>query len=529
MKAIPRALLAVMVSIGCVQVRAEDISFKDVSDNVGMKMSGESYGASWGDLNGDGYPDLFVSMHRLKNAMFLNKRDGTFVDVVNQTMRWMTNPKADTHGGSWFDYDNDGDQDLIVAVGVGNPDQFFVNENGALIDRTQELGVVNTAWGGRLSTWMDYDNDGRPDFIMAQMGGIADLMHQNGDGTFTATTSDMRMVCRPYQYVQLLDVNNDGKLDVICPDNASYPQRVWNPVPSPWQNITSLVKQIPTTADTVIADFNNDGRPDIFLLSGVQTHPSGGALSGDKKHLEARLMGETKGFQFTSTGAVTFDMYQEGFGLPQVHIGSANFTPDNQKITLDPADPAVAGMPEDNGSTPNMRIGYDQDKKTWNVVMRSKTADGEQVWSEVYFVIDSTEEMSNLSVSGLWVTDRPARPTLLINTPSGFEDQTVAAGLADPIECVSVTAGDFDNDMNVDLFLVCRQATNNIANILLRNRGDGTFERVKDAGGAAGPIGLAVREGAGTGESVAIADYDLDGFLDVFVTNGLNLSPVGVG
>ena len=116
-----------------------------------------------------------------------------------------------------------------------------------------------------------------------------------------------------------------------------------------------------------------------------------------------------------------------------------------------------------------------------------------------------------------------------MNNPGGFVDSTVAAHLDAPVQCASVTAGDFDNDMYVDLYLACRTGASNIANILYHNNGNGTFTAVPDAGGAAGPIGLAIADGVGTADSVVTADYDVDGFLDLFVTNGFNLRPLYIG
>ena len=101
--------------------------------------------------------------------------------------------------------------------------------------------------------------------------------------------------------------------------------------------------------------------------------------------------------------------------------------------------------------------------------------------------------------------------------------------LTPPVQCGSVTAGDFDNDMWVDLYLACRTGASNIANILYHNNGNGTFTAVPNAGGAAGPIGLAIADDAGTADSVVNADYDRDGFLDLFVTNGFNLQPRYIG
>ena len=50
-----------------------------------------------------------------------------------------------------------------------------------------------------------------------------------------------------------------------------------------------------------------------------------------------------------------------------------------------------------------------------------------------------------------------------------------------------------------------------------------------NAGGAGGPIGIAVASGAGTADTVVSADYDVDGFLDLYVVNGFNLRPLQFG
>ena len=61
------------------------------------------------------------------------------------------------------------------------------------------------------------------------------------------------------------------------------------------------------------------------------------------------------------------------------------------------------------------------------------------------------------------------------------------------------------------------------------NDGRGVFTELANAGGAAGRTGAAVASGAGTSDSVVAADYDRDGFLDLLVTNGLNMRPVYIG
>ncbi len=160
-------------------------SFTDVTAGSGVEHFSETYGASFGDVNGDGFPDLFVSNHRTMKSLFQNKGNGTFVDVGSKTPTWDNRPGADTHGASWADYNNDGTQDLLVSLGTGNPSEWFVNQKGKLDFETLGSGLELENLGGRMPVWLDYDNDKRLDVLVAQYGGVAKLFHQNKDSTFT--------------------------------------------------------------------------------------------------------------------------------------------------------------------------------------------------------------------------------------------------------------------------------------------------------------------------------------------------------
>jgi hypothetical protein len=79
----------------------------------------------------------------------------------------------------------------------------------------------------------------------------------------------------------------------------------------------------------------------------------------------------------------------------------------------------------------------------------------------------------------------------------------------DPHSCFSVVAADFDNDMDLDLYLVCSAPAQNLPNIYFENTGDGSWRKIMHESGA-----------LGSGDSVVTADYDQDGFVDLLVTNG---------
>ena len=520
------------------------ISFTDVSAAAGVDRRGESYGASWGDLNGDALPDLFASNHRQQPSLFLNMGNGTFRDTAANVLTWRNRARADTHGGSWADYDNDGDLDLLVTTGTGNLSQFLVNENQRLVDRTVALGLNVSNIGGRLPVWLDYDGDRRTDVINTQYGGIAKLYHQNANDTFTETTGTARLVCNRVHYGHLYDVTGDDRPEFICPGEAAFPQKIYDTSSIPWRKLfdvttpNSLFPVVQKVVDSVLADFNNDGRLDMFLLSGVQLRPAS-VVRGDDRHFESQLTGGTKGFKFVTGGRVTFNPEwnktdnDTTVDFRKIQYGAGARNPVSKPFTLDPADPNVAGFPPpptNQSQLPLMQIGYDTSTQQWTVVIQTKLSPTSQnIFSEAYVMVDTEQPYTGLTATGLWPSDKAARPTLLLNLPGGFADRTVEAGLAAPVQCVSAAPGDLDNDGDIDLYLACRTGASNLPNILYENLGDGTFQLVPNAGGATGPVGIAAASGAGTADSVVSADYNVDGFLDLFVTNGFNLRPLGFG
>ena len=99
--------------------------------------------------------------------------------------------------------------------------------------------------------------------------------------------------------------------------------------------------------------------------------------------------------------------------------------------------------------------------------------------------------------------------SLYINRGDGtFEDRSAAAGLGDQVYALNVTRADFDNDGDLDVLLLRGAWETPLRLSLLRNKGDGGFDDVTVAAGLAEPI---------SSESAAWGDYDNDGLIDVFV------------
>ncbi len=308
----------------------------------------------------------------------------------------------------------------------------LVNQNGRMVDETLalNLGIVNL--GGRLPVFLDYDGDHRLDFVVTQYGGIAKLFHQNTNGTFSETTSTVKLLCKRFHYGQLFDVNGDGRLDFLCPDEAAFPQKIFDTGFSPWKKLFDSAAPTPNfpivtgVADSAIADFNNDGRMDMFILSGVQLRPSSVVQAGPN-NFESLLTGGTKGFKFICNGQVTFNIdwnkVDEGVGtdISKIMIGAAGVHPTASTFTLDPTDPNVMGTPPAPTAAtkfPIMLISFDPSTKQWAVVVQTKlTTTSPNVFSEAYLQVSTSAPVTGLVSTGLWAGDKPARPTLLLNNP----------------------------------------------------------------------------------------------------------------
>ncbi len=158
--------------------------FEDVTLSSGLAEPISTESSAWGDYDNDGWVDLFVcgEFHAKSRTgscrLYHNRRDGTFEDVAESA--GVTNDRL-AKGSAWGDYDGDGRPDLFVS-NMGDPVRLYHNEgHGKFKDVATELGVT----GGEktFSCWFwDYDNDGWLDlFVNDYTAGLAAVVaHYQG-------------------------------------------------------------------------------------------------------------------------------------------------------------------------------------------------------------------------------------------------------------------------------------------------------------------------------------------------------------
>ena len=518
------SLLPVLSALLAVTVCPAQVVFDDVTEGSGVEYTGESYGASWGDMNNDGLPDLYVNHHRNPSGLYVNRGDRTFLDRSAEIDSWQITPRSDVHGAAWADYNNDGHLDLFVTAGSKNNSQFLVNDGTTLSDRIHDFTFEVKSWGGRFPFWFDYDSDGLLDLGVVVQAAKINLHRQVGND-FVKVNAASGHECTNGDYSLLSDLTMDGRVDWVCVTAGTAPERIYDLTAGlPFLEMTSLATKVNNITDVAIADLDGDLLMDLFALRGkVRLNGASITAANAVEGHFATLGAQASGLTFRSAGDLSVELHWSKKNVSRVFIGAGGLHPPQPgtgepiRMQLSASDPDVHGLVNYNSATDHgVFVGYNPATETWTYV---HSAGGTS--TAAYSFLSSTAPISNLGTFGIPTSHKPIRPALLKYAGTTYTNQVVGSGLDRNELCVSVAAYDFDNDMDVDLYYVCRDAVLNIANRLYLNDGTGRFVPAAAPFGAEGPVGA----GVGLGENVVASDFDVDGSVDLFIMNGLALYP----
>lgn len=416
---------------------------------------------SWGDANTDGRIDLLMtgteSQNVYRTKLYLNNGQGSFTDAN-------TNLPAVTSGDTaWGDYDNDGDQDLLLSGGNNSTKltQIYKND-GTGTFTSANAGLPSTVTGD--ANFGDYDNDGLLDVLLTgyraidtanfpiiDLIGTIEVFRNNGNDTFSplgvaATGVD-------YSASAWGDYDNDGDIDFMA---AGSDQTVVD------------YSNGKTTYRAFSSLFQNNANPhaptSVNSLPGVPTPLSGVA--------------ENNGVDVTLTWSAPTDAETPTAGLSY-----------NLRIGSTPGGSDFFSSMSDNGTRLLPAMGP--------VRGTSYTLKNVPSATTLYW---SVQAIDTAFAGGAFSVEQSVTTPYRIS----FTDQA-AVGLP-ALDFSSTAWGDSDNDGDLDLLVTGRDSSGTPIARLYRNDGNNSFS---DAN--AGLTGVA----AG---SVAWGDADRDGDLDLLLT-----------
>ena len=287
-----------------------DGTFTDVTEEAHLMSFHPTQTARWFDFDGDGWLDLFIG-HESTDPndpdwceLYHNNRDGTFTECSEACGIKIA---AFVKGVACADYDNDGRPDLYLSI-RGSPNILLHNEGPDshgqwhFRNATASAGPVYQPIDSFGTFFFDYDNDGWEDLLVFGYylpHGVADvaadymglpnqgakpkLFHNNHDGTFTDVTeaAHLSRICHTMGH-NFGDIDNDGWLDFYCgtgdPDlRTLLPKRMFrNAEGKFFQDVTTATGtgHIQKGHGIAFADLNDDGAQDIYISLG-------GAFTGD--------------------------------------------------------------------------------------------------------------------------------------------------------------------------------------------------------------------------------------------------------
>jgi hypothetical protein len=368
-----------------------DGTFTDVAGQAGVANERWGFGVAVGDYDNDGWPDLYVSNFG-KNRLYRNNHDGTFTDVAEHAGVTLGNWST---GASFGDYDGDGKLDLFVPgyihYDIGNPPA----------PGSAAVGYSYCQYRGAPVMCGPRGLQGEPDH----------LFHNNGDGTFTDVSEKAGVSDKRHYYgfsSTFVDVNNDGKVDLIVADDSTPNYLYMNKGDGTFEDASfysgfALNQAARETASMGLAvgDYLNNGWVDLYTTT----------FSDDYKTL------------FRNEGDGNFSEI-----TPQMGIAEVTY-------------PFLSWGTE--------FIDYDNDG--WKDIM--------SVSGHVYPEVDKYD----------WGTTFAERPQLFHNVKMGKAFAVVPAvegtGLADVIPSRGAGFGDLFNDGKIDVVINCIDHTP----VLLRN------------------------------------------------------------
>ncbi len=307
-------------------------TFTDISSSSGIQTShdysetviswdfGLKTGASWGDFDNDGFPDLFLT-NRYHLQLYKNNGNGTFTDITPASgINFSNNCYA--VGATWSDYNNDSFLDLYITNWGSECGNIFYenNGNGTFTEKTQELGLQSAYLHGWMTIPIDINQDGWMDLYLANDYKDPNELFINNAGLgFSENASDYGLTNfdRDGMGIAVGDHNKDGNLEIfICNiDENSFYTSTGNNLYTD-VSVEMNVHKLGWAWAAQFTDFDHDTDEDLFVTNGflletvnhfMKNSFSSGEPGFSDSNFEFGISEETESY-----GLVVFDYDNDG-------------------------------------------------------------------------------------------------------------------------------------------------------------------------------------------------------------------------
>jgi hypothetical protein len=435
---------------------------------------------SWTALSAEtGFPS-FVDIAEKAGITLMNICGGPAKDYILE---------ANGNGAAFFDYDNDGDEDVLIVNGStlehlrkgGDPMvALYRNDNGRFVDVTSDARLRKNGWGMGACV-ADYDNDGNTDVYVTGFGSDV-LFHNNGDGTFSDVTDRARVGDSRWSTgCAFGDYDRDGNVDLYVANYTNFDEKTIRP-----RGSNDLCRYM--GADVFCGPVGLQGQPDVLYRN-----------NGNGTFTDVTEKAGIRDPNYYGFGVLFTDFDNDGW--PDIYVA--------------------------NDSQPNLMFHNNRDGTFTEVGLISGSALSEAGRAQSGMGVAAGDYDGN-GYLDIFVTNF-ARDTNTLYKNLGnmfFVDTTVAAGLGEislPYLGWGAQLSDFDNDGLLDIFVANGHVYPQVNALkvgqsylqrkeLYRNLGDGKFEEIARNVSADFMKGKSAR-------GSAVADYDNDGDLDILVVN----------
>lgn len=255
-----------------------DGTFEEISQKIGVADAKKYYGLGviWGDYNDDGWLDIYVANDGTPNYLYKNNGDGSFTDVGFETGTSYSGAGIEqgSMGVAFGDYDGDGKIDLFVTN--------FDNEHNTLYRNLGAKGFLDVSFETKIAApsipfvgwgtgFFDFDNDGWLDIFVlnghvypqiefaqskTQLGFRQHfLLHRNlGNGTFSDETESSglkNLTLLSRRGAAFGDLNNDGKTDAVVTNLDAVPTVLLNTTVNENQSVSLKLTQKGVNRDAI--------------------------------------------------------------------------------------------------------------------------------------------------------------------------------------------------------------------------------------------------------------------------------------